>query len=82
MPKTRKVSLRDNAIESLNMTLRKVTKTRGSFPNDDALLKILDQGARKHRQEMDEAGHGLDCDPDPVPDHSRGLADARAVMKE
>jgi len=30
-----------NAIESLNMSLRKVTKTRGSFPNDDAIFKIL-----------------------------------------
>ena len=30
-----------NAIESLNMSLRKVTKTRSSFPNDDALLRLL-----------------------------------------
>ncbi len=28
-----------NAIESVNMRLRKVTKSRGSFPNDDALIK-------------------------------------------
>ena len=30
-----------NAIESLNMSLRKVTKSRGSFPNDDEVLKLL-----------------------------------------
>lgn len=30
-----------NAIESLNYQLRKVTKTRGSFPTDEALLKLL-----------------------------------------
>lgn len=30
-----------NAIESLNMSLRKVTKNRGSFPNDDAAIKLL-----------------------------------------
>lgn len=30
-----------NAIESLNMTLRKVIKTRASFPNDDAAFKLL-----------------------------------------
>lgn len=30
-----------NAIESLNMSLRKVTKNRGSFPNDGAMLKLL-----------------------------------------
>ena len=28
------------AIESVNMSLRKVTKSRGAFPNDDALIKL------------------------------------------
>ena len=28
-----------NAVESLNRSLRKVTKTRGSFPSDEAALK-------------------------------------------
>ena len=30
-----------NAIESLNMSLRKIIKTRGSFPNDEAAMKLL-----------------------------------------
>ena len=30
-----------NAIESVNMSLRKITKNRGSFPNDDALFKLF-----------------------------------------
>lgn len=30
-----------NAIESLNMSLRKITKNRGSFPTDEALLKLF-----------------------------------------
>ena len=30
-----------NAIESLNYQLRKVTKTRGQFPNDAAVVKLL-----------------------------------------
>ena len=30
-----------NAIESLNASLRKVTKTRRSFPNDEAVMKVL-----------------------------------------
>jgi putative transposase len=30
-----------NVVESLNMTLRKVIKTRGSFPNEEAALKLL-----------------------------------------
>ncbi len=30
-----------NAIESLNISLRKITRNRGSFPSDDALLKLF-----------------------------------------
>ena len=40
-PEIRKIIYTTNAIESLNMSLRKVTKTRSSFPNDDALLRLL-----------------------------------------
>ena len=40
-PEIRKVIYTTNAIESLNMSLRKVTKARGSFPNDEAVLKLL-----------------------------------------
>jgi putative transposase len=40
-PEIRKVIYTTNAIESLNMSLRKVTKNRGSFPNDDSMLKLL-----------------------------------------
>jgi putative transposase len=40
-PEIRRVIYTTNAIESLNMTLRKVTKTRGSFPNEDAAIKLL-----------------------------------------
>jgi putative transposase len=37
----RKVIYTTNAIESLNMTLRKVIKNRASFPNDEAVKKLL-----------------------------------------
>lgn len=37
-PEIRKVIYTTNAIESLNMNLRKITKTRCSFPTDEALL--------------------------------------------
>jgi putative transposase len=40
-PEIRKVIYTTNAIESLNMSLRKVTKARGSFPNDEAVCKLL-----------------------------------------
>lgn len=37
----RKVIYTTNAIESMNMSLRKVTKNRGSFPSDNAVFKLL-----------------------------------------
>ena len=37
----RKIIYTTNAIESLNYQLRKATKTKGSFPTDDAVLKIF-----------------------------------------
>lgn len=37
----RRVIYTTNAIESLNRSLRKVLKTKGSFPNDDSVLKLL-----------------------------------------
>ena len=40
-PEIRKVIYTTNAIESVNMNLRKLTKNRGSFPSDEALLKLF-----------------------------------------
>jgi putative transposase len=37
----RRVIYTTNAIESVNMSLRKITKNRGSFPTDEAALKLL-----------------------------------------
>ena len=40
-PEIRKVIYTTNAIESLNYSLRKLLKTRGAFPNDEAIIKII-----------------------------------------
>ncbi len=40
-PAIRKMIFTTNAVERLNRSLRKVIKTRGSFPTDDAALKLL-----------------------------------------
>jgi len=40
-PEIRKIIYTTNAIESLNMSLRKVTKNRGSFPSDESAFKLL-----------------------------------------
>jgi putative transposase len=42
----RKVIYTTNAIESINFQLRKLTKTRGHFPDDDAAVKLLYLGIR------------------------------------
>ena len=40
-PEIRRIIYTTNAIESVNMSLRKVSKNRGSFPNDDAVIKLF-----------------------------------------
>ena len=40
-PEIRKIIYTTNAVESLHMTLRKVTKNRGSFPTQDSAVKLL-----------------------------------------
>ncbi len=40
-PEVRRVICTTKAIESLNYQMRKVIKTRGQFPNDAAVVKLL-----------------------------------------
>jgi len=40
-PEIRRIIYTTNAIESVNMSLRKITKNRGSFTNDEALIKLF-----------------------------------------
>jgi putative transposase len=40
-PAIRKMIYTTNAVESLHRSLRKIIKTRGSFPNDEAAIKLL-----------------------------------------
>lgn len=40
-PDIRKVIYTTNAIESLNRSLRKVLKTKGAFPNDESIIKLI-----------------------------------------
>ena len=40
-PPIRKVIYTTNTIEAFNRQMRKIIKTRGHFPNDDALVKLL-----------------------------------------
>ena len=45
-PEIGKVIYTTNAIESVNFSLRKLIKTRGAFPTDEAALKLLYLGLR------------------------------------
>ena len=49
-PEIRRVIYTTNAIESVNYSLRRLTKTRGSFPTDEAAIKLLYLGLRNISQ--------------------------------
>ena len=44
----RKIVYTTNAVESLHMALRKIIKTRGSFPNEEAAIRLLYLALRNH----------------------------------
>jgi putative transposase len=46
----RRVIYMTNTIESLNLTLRKLTKNRSLFPNDEAVFKLMYPGFRNINQ--------------------------------
>jgi putative transposase len=49
----RKVIYTTNAVESLHMSLRKIIKTRGSFPSEEAAIKLLYLALRNVIQKWD-----------------------------
>lgn len=55
-PDVRRVLYTTNAIESLNMQLRKITKNRGHFPNDEAATKLLYLALRNVTAKWKNAG--------------------------
>ena len=44
----RKVIYTTNAVESLNMSLRKIIKTRGSFPNEESAVRLMWMALSNH----------------------------------
>jgi len=57
-PAVRKVIYTTNAIESVNARLRKIIKTRGHFPNDDAANKLIWLALRNITADWSRAAHG------------------------
>lgn len=62
-PEIRKVIYTTNAIESLNFSLRKVLKSRGAFPTDESILKVLYLGMQRIAKKWTA----------PIPDWKRAL---------
>lgn len=56
-PAIRKVIYTTNAIESINSQLRKIIKTRGHFPNDEAATKLIWLGLRNITANWGSAAH-------------------------
>ena len=56
-PQIRRVIYTTNAIESVNARLRKIIKTRGHFPSDDAASKLIWLALRNITAEWGRAAH-------------------------
>jgi transposase-like protein len=56
-PEIRRVLTTTNAIESLHMQLRKIIKTRGHFPTDEAAAKLLYLALRNIKKRWAPAPH-------------------------
>lgn len=56
-PEIRKVIYTTNAIESVNSRLRKIIKTRGHFPSDDAATKLIWLALRNITADWNRAAH-------------------------
>ena len=56
-PAVRKVMYTTNAIESINARLRKIIKTRGHFPSDDAATKLIWLALRNITADWGRAAH-------------------------
>ena len=56
-PAIRRVIYTTNAIESINARLRKIIKTRGHFPTDDAAMKLIWLALRNITADWGKAAH-------------------------
>jgi putative transposase len=65
-PDIKRVIYTTNAIESLNMQLRKIIKTRGHFPTDEAAIKLLWLALRNVLAKSSEGDLRLESRHEPV----------------
>lgn len=60
IPEIRKMIYTTNAIESVNMGLRKVTQELWFVPNRRGAAEVVLPGAMEHQPEVDDADLGLE----------------------
>ena len=60
-PAVRKIIYTTNAIESLNRVIRKTTKTRGSFPTEDAAMKLIYLAIRRFENKGNKVREWVDA---------------------
>lgn len=60
-PAVRKIIYTTNAIESLNRVVRKTTKTRGSFPTEDAAMKLIYLAIRRFENKGNKVREWVDA---------------------
>ena len=53
----RKILYTTNIIESVHRQFRKLTKTKGSFPNENSLLKLLYMGIENAKEKWTQSVH-------------------------
>ena len=58
----RRIIYTTNSIEAVHRQFRKLTKTKGGFPNDDSLLKLLYMGIQNASKKWDDAEPELEPD--------------------
>ena len=71
-PAIRKAIYTTNAIESVNSVIRKFTRNRKIYPNEESALKLIYMAIREASQAVDDAGSALERGVKPLRHHVRG----------
>ena len=76
-PEVRRIIYTTNALESLHAQLRKIIKTRGHFPNDEAATKLMWLALRNITGDGGAAPQHVETRDEPVRDPRMGIASRR-----
>ena len=70
-PPIRKAIYTTNAIESVNSVIRKFTRNRKIYPNEESALKLIYMAIHEASKKMDRADPSLETGPQPLRHHVR-----------